>query len=260
MKKKTKRQKGKPLASKYLPDVQLKKLLKFVKNRADLARERGATRAIIDELIVLLLTNTGLRPKEFCDLRIRDLTLRSDRNTLCVRDAAGKAVRHIDISSTTVDHLQKFIRLYRKDATPDDPLVVSERNGHFTYMSLYSKVKNIGEKAGIGRLHPHMLRRTYLVNLYNAKRDLRFVQEQAGYANLKTAAIYAGATSSHRQEIEEIDDADLGVAKPKNDLHESSKRFLKCEGCGDSFPQEKCMKIGSGQIICNDCLGYFRSE
>lgn len=38
--------------NKYLSDVQLKKLRQYVKDMADLTRQRGSKRAIIDELIV----------------------------------------------------------------------------------------------------------------------------------------------------------------------------------------------------------------
>ena len=177
--------------SKYLPDARLKRLLQFVKKQADLARETGATRAVVDELIVLLLAGTGIRPKEFCNLRIRDFHLQNGEDTLCIPDANGNSVRQIDISPETVGHLRRFVKLYRKDAKPSDPLLISERGNQFTYMSLYSKIKKVGQKAEIGKLHPYMLRRTFMVKLYDAQHDLRLVQHQAGHANLKTTAMYA---------------------------------------------------------------------
>ena len=45
---------------KYLSDTQLRQLRQYVKDMADLARQRGSERAIIDELIVELLANTGV--------------------------------------------------------------------------------------------------------------------------------------------------------------------------------------------------------
>ncbi|MBW8040549.1 MAG: phage integrase family protein [Planctomycetes bacterium] len=60
------------------------------------------------------------------------------------------------------------------------------RGDRIIYRSIYAKVKRIGEQAGIGKLHPHMLRHTYLTRLYNIEKDLRFVQDQAGYASPTT--------------------------------------------------------------------------
>ena len=59
----------------YLSDGQFKKLRRYVKDRADLARMRAGSRGVIDELIVELLVSTGLRASELCDLNIGDLPL-----------------------------------------------------------------------------------------------------------------------------------------------------------------------------------------
>ena len=69
--------------------------------------------------------------------------------------------------------------------------MVSERGKKIIYRSIYAKIKRIGEQAGVGKLHPHMLRHTYLTRLYNVEKDLRFVQDQAGHASPTTTAIYA---------------------------------------------------------------------
>ena len=49
---------------KFLSHEELQKLLLHVKKQADLARERGTTRAVIDEIIIQLLANVGLRANE----------------------------------------------------------------------------------------------------------------------------------------------------------------------------------------------------
>jgi len=60
---------------------------------------------------------------------------------------------------------------------------------------------------GIGKLHPHMLRHTYLTRLYNVEHDLRFVQDQAGHASPTTTAIYAKTNSKARKrQVEALDD------------------------------------------------------
>jgi len=80
-KRKTTRRGGLP-PDKYLSDTQLKKLRGYVKDMADLARQRGSARAIIDELIVELLTNTGLRASELCNLNIGDLPVSHGKNSV----------------------------------------------------------------------------------------------------------------------------------------------------------------------------------
>jgi len=67
------------------------------------------------------------------------------------------------------------------------------------YRSIYVKIKKLGKKSCIGKLHPHMLRHTYLTRLYNVEHDLRFVQDQAGHASPTTSAIYAKTNSKARK-------------------------------------------------------------
>jgi len=188
-------------ANKYLSDVQLEKLLQYVKNKADLARLRGTTRAIIDEVIILLLVDAGLRASELCCLNIRDLPVEHGENAILVRDAKGNVTRDIRITLKTAARLERFVKLYRKGAKPVQPLLISERGRRLSYMSLYSKVKRIGANAGIGRLYPQILRRTFQVRLYNVEQDLRFVQNQAGHASPKTTAIYAKTENQYKTKL-----------------------------------------------------------
>jgi integrase len=61
--------------------------------------------------------------------------------------------------------------------------------------------------AGVGKLHAHMLRHTYLTRLYYIEYDLWFVQDQAGHASPTTTAIYAKTSSKARKrQVEALDD------------------------------------------------------
>lgn len=75
------------------------------------------------------------------------------------------------------------------------------------YRSLYEKMKKLGKKSDIGKLHPHMLRHTHLTRLYNVEHDLRFVQDQAGHASPTTTAIHAKTnTKARRWQVEAMDE------------------------------------------------------
>jgi len=66
------------------------------------------------------------------------------------------------------------------------------------------------EQAGIGKLHPHMLRHTYLTRLYNIEKDLRFVQDQAGHASPTTTAIYAKTNNQARKrQVQALDEEEF---------------------------------------------------
>jgi len=210
MKKRTKTAVGGLSPEKYLTEQQQKRLLAYVKAQADIARYRNTTRAIIDEMLVMLFLNTGLRAKELCDLRLRDLPVTHGKKMIFVRTGKGKTVRVVEISDRFCKKLEGFIELYRKRAKPVDHLFIGERGNPIQYVSVYSKIKRIGKRSGIVNLHPHVLRHTYLTRLYNVEHDLRFVQDQAGHKSPVTTAIYAKTDQpTRRKQVNALDNVNL---------------------------------------------------
>ncbi|MBL7189228.1 MAG: tyrosine-type recombinase/integrase [Phycisphaerae bacterium] len=109
--------------------------------------------------------------------------------------------------SSLLKRLDRFVRLYRKGAKSREPLLASTKGKRMIYRSIYEKMKKLGSKSGIGKLHPHMLRHTYLSRLYNIEHDLRFVQDQAGHASPTTTAIYAKTNcKARKRQVEALDD------------------------------------------------------
>ena len=195
---------------KYLSDTQLRKLRRYVKDKADLARVRAGSRGVIDELIVELLINTGLRASELCNLNIGDLPIKHGKDCIWVRDGKGKVSRTVDISDNLKKRIERYVKLYRKGARAGSALLVSECGNRIIYRSIYAKIKRIGDQAGIGKLHPHMLRHTYLTRLYNIEKDLRFVQDQAGHASPTTTAIYAKTNNKARKrQVQALDEEEF---------------------------------------------------
>ncbi len=205
MKKKTKHRGGLS-PDKYLSADQLKKLRRYVADQADAARARGSYRNVVNELIVELLVNTGLRASELCKLNIADLPVSHGKDGVWVRNGKGGVTRTVDISEVLKNRIARYVKLYRKNAKPNSPLLLSEWKGRISYMGLYTRIKRIGERAGI-KLHPHILRHTYLTRLYNIEKDLRFVQDQAGHASPTTTAIYAKTDNeSRKRQVEKLND------------------------------------------------------
>lgn len=195
------------LPDKYLSENQLRRLRQYVKDMADLARQRGSMRAVIDELVIELLVNTGLRASELCDLNIGDLPMTHGKDAVWVRDGKGSVARTVEVPESVQKRLERFVKLYREQAGPDEPLLVSAKGKRVIYRSIYEKIKKLGRQAGIGKLHPHMLRHTYGTRLYNVEQDLRFVQDQLGHASPTTTAIYAKTNApARRRQLDALDE------------------------------------------------------
>lgn len=195
---------------KYLTEQQQKRLLAYVKAQADIARFRNTRRAIINEMLVMLFLNTGLRANELCHLKLRDLPVTHGKKMVFIRAGKRKVVRVVEISDRFCKKLKGFIELYRKKAKPDDYLFINERGTPLQYVSVYSKITRIGKRAGIANFHPHVLRHTYLTRLYNVGHDLRFVQDQAGHRSPTTTAIYAQTDqAARRKQVNALDKVNL---------------------------------------------------
>ena len=175
--------------------------------QADLGRARGSKRAVIDELICLLLIEAGLRADEVCNLRLKDLPTYHNKDSVWIHNSKGGVSRAVEIPQKLTRAIKRFCRLCRKGASPEDPLFVSFTGKPMCYMTLYQKIRRIGKESGIGKLHPHMLRHTYATRLYAVEKDLLFVSDQLGHSNVSTTHIYAKTDSeSRRNQVEKIMD------------------------------------------------------
>jgi len=264
----------------YLSDTEREKLLSYIRQKADLAKRKGAKRSVFDDFIVRLLLNTGLQPSELCNLNINDLITEQDRKYIRIRDVSGNVLREVDVTGDIVEYVQRFVRLYRRKTKPGDPLLVSERGGRLSYMSLYNKVKRIGMQANIENLHPRILRNTYLIRLYDSEQDLQFVQQQAGHSSPRTTAMYAIAAGGPELSVMSPDQADSRTAEQTQytnsqvmtEKHQVEKRakhkdkipvedllkIEKCEVCAKTISAGSGIRIDSGQILCSDCLKELR--
>ena len=58
-----------------------------------------------------------------------------------------------------------------------------------------------GEKAGLGHVHPHMLRHSFASHLLQSSGDLRAVQELLGHANITTTQVYTKLDHQHLTKV-----------------------------------------------------------
>jgi integrase/recombinase XerD len=191
----------------YLSVEQFAKIMQHVISAAEVSRSKTGTltRAITNEMIVIVLSETGLRASELVNLKLSDLPSHHGKNEIEVIDGKGNKDRTIGISSWLRSRLEEFVRRYHVGHPISAPLFRSEQGSVLSYNSVYAKVKNIGISANVwtyisrgektSRLSPHKFRHTYATLLMDVTDNEFLVQSQLGHEDPVTTAIYARTLS-----------------------------------------------------------------
>jgi len=232
---------GPAAPAKYLDQSQIERFLAFVSREAAQARANGSRRAVMDEMLVTFMLHTALRADEVCHVQVRDCPHFHGKAVLYCRRGKGNVTRTIQVSDRLGEELQRYCKTYRRNARPNSPLFASESGyrklcwqvrrkaktdgriliedraewtSRLSYHALYQRIRGLGERSGIGRLYPHMLRHSALSLLYTIERDIEFIRVQAGHRSLATTQRYVHvATDAQRRQVRAFDMA-LNCANP----------------------------------------------
>ncbi|MFC1795260.1 tyrosine-type recombinase/integrase, partial [Planctomycetota bacterium] len=173
--------------------------------------------------------------------------------TLWIRNETGDILRKVEIDTDISEFMARFVRFYRNGAGQNDYLLISERGNPFGYMNIYSKLCKMAEQSGIGKLSPATLRHTFMVRLFETEQDLRYVQEQTGYNNLRTVAMHV---DGQKKATVRVGAGSIKKTKIRHKRKDSEPMKI-CEACETKIAMSSGKRIESGQFLCNECLRYF---
>ncbi len=181
---------------KYMSEIALKVLLE----QPDINTEKGFR----NRMIIILLYDTGARVQELVDITTKDLHLEA-KNPFIIVTGKGKKTRSIPLMDKTVAHLEVYIQRFHNISVNKSnmPLFYSIRSGIPHMLSRDTvgiMMKNYGETARSKcyevpeRVHPHLIRHTRAMHLYQAGMPLSYIAEFLGHASINTTEIYASAS------------------------------------------------------------------
>ena len=148
--------------------------------------------------ICYMLTTSGLRAFELCQLRWQDLEYVEGTWTARFIGKGGKFAEQ-ELFSPAVEAARSYFRAqFKRDPVPADHLFWTQESfgGNIArpieYHILYCRIKRIGKKvaeAGIIRRQltwsPHLFRRTFATTLYKSGMKLKALAEKTRHSNLE---------------------------------------------------------------------------
>lgn len=142
----------------------------------------GASRDLLDALIVAMLAETGLRAGELLGLRFRDIDL--ERGEVIVRNAKYGRERIVFLGPLSRILVAELVA--RTQPSPDDRVVP------ITYQALYKRLKTLARRAGLdpARVRPHVLRHTFATEALRRGMSLAALQRILGHSDIKVTQLY----------------------------------------------------------------------
>ena len=138
-------------------------------------------------LMIKLALATGMRVSELIKLTFQDITPSEGVFKIHIKQAKGKKDRMIFISPNMYKALYE---LHEKHEVFSRYVFSTHTKKPVLDSYLRRMIKQKGIKAGIPRLHFHLLRHTYLTRTYDKTKDIIIVKEIAGHASINTTMIY----------------------------------------------------------------------
>lgn len=176
-----------------------------------------------DRFFLTLMYDTAARDGEMLHLKLCDVN--ADNATVCL-PGKGNKPRLVPVSRETVEMFGRYKALFHSDSGKDCFLFYTEHRKEKTPMSDDNVSRFLKKYAAEARMqnphvpenvHPHMLRHSRAMHLYQNGMPLAMLSEFLGHEDPETTLIYAYAdTEMKRQAIEKASN-NLWISEPMDD-------------------------------------------
>ena len=144
-----------------------------------------------DAAVVALLYETGIRSRNLCELRARDINWKDE--TIQLSDTKTKVPVTVPLGGYTQKYLLRILR-----EVDGDEYVFRTRTGRpFTRSTLWDVVQKAFAKAGI-KAHPHLMRHSAASALALAGMDSKDLDVLFGWSDPRTSLTYTRQVASQR--------------------------------------------------------------
>jgi len=168
-----------------------KPTIKDTLTEGEVARLIAAGKDSREKAMMALLAYTGVRNREFCNLKKVDVDL--EKGIVRIIDGKGGKNGISYLAREGIQVISKYLNEYlRKDENYLFTTLV--RGNQYTGWDLRKRVKVVAKRAGIDkRVYPHLLRHSLATNLVRNGASVVTVQNQLRHSNLEITAVYIKA-------------------------------------------------------------------
>lgn len=143
----------------------------------------------LDKLLIVLLSQTGLRASEAAALKVEDINF--EKRFLLVRKAKWGKSRRVGLTQQALDAILEYLDV-RKDK--DFPGLMKKDSGiQMDRGGILTRIYKLGRKAGV-EVSPHALRRAFVTINANKGRPLVMLQMACGHSDITTTRSYCMTT------------------------------------------------------------------
>lgn len=166
-----------------------------------------------DQFLLLLLYDTAARVQEIVDLKVCDI--RRGKAPTVLLHGKGSKIRTVPLMKKTMGHFENYVKIFHPNENEysEDPLFYSIARKNLSALDESSVRKLVYTYGNAAKkicpempetIHPHMLRHSRAMHLYQHGMDLTLISQWLGHAQLETTLIYAHAdTEQKRKAIEQ---------------------------------------------------------
>lgn len=146
-----------------------------------------------DLAIIDLLYSTGIRVGELVNLNVSDIDLEGRE---CIVYGKGDKERRVYFDARTKVHLSEYIAA-RNDCNPALFVTLDTPHDRLKISGVEIRLRQLGRKLGIDRIHPHKFRRTMATRAIDKGMPIEQVQKILGHSQIDTTMQYAMVNQSN---------------------------------------------------------------
>ena len=165
-----------------------RRVISDVLTEAEVSRLITASQNIRVKAMVCLLSYSGLRNQEFCNLKLEDLDLGG--NQIIVKNGKNKKDGVINISAECTKILIEYLKEHPRE--PNEPLFTTmAKRSPLKTGDLRKHIRITATRARIERrVYPHLFRHSLATNLLNRGASLMMIQQQLRHSFIESTMIY----------------------------------------------------------------------